>query len=133
MPTKEVIAANSFSAYDMPIAFRIVQFVEFRYLLGIAIQWVFQQFCCTSVHGYLTHSCAISKYIWVCPKVHTMNTCLKVFLDMCTVNPVQNGHSQKDQINGFQDQLSLNAGQKYCRMLHSDDGPLIVVFGSSLP
>ena len=32
------------------------------------------------------------------------------------VKPVYNGHSQKDR-NGFQDRLSLNAGQKYCRML----------------
>ena len=30
---------------------------------------------------------------------------------------VQNGHSQKDRKFGFQDQLSLNAGQQYCRML----------------
>ena len=33
-----------------------------------------------------------------------------------TVKHVLNGHSQKDK-NGFQDKLSLNAGQKYCRML----------------
>ena len=31
-----------------------------------------------------------------------------------------NGHSKKDQTLGFQDQLSLNAGQKYCKegLLH---------------
>ena len=33
-----------------------------------------------------------------------------------TVKPVYNGHSQKDE-NGFQDRLSFNAGQKYCRIL----------------
>ena len=35
---------------------------------------------------------------------------------MGPLNPVYNGHSQRQKI-GFQDQLSLNAGQKYCRML----------------
>ena len=30
-----------------------------------------------------------------------------------TVKPVSNGHSKKAKI-GFQDQLSLSAGQKYC-------------------
>ena len=34
-----------------------------------------------------------------------------------TVKPVLNGHSKKKTKIGFQDQLSLNAGQKYCRML----------------
>ena len=33
-----------------------------------------------------------------------------------TVKPVVNGHSKKDK-NGFQDRLSLDAGQKHCRML----------------
>ena len=36
-----------------------------------------------------------------------------------TVKPVLNGHSKRKQLLkiGFQYQLSLNAGQKYCRML----------------
>ena len=33
-----------------------------------------------------------------------------------TVKPVLWGHSKEDK-NGFQDRLSLNTGQKYCRML----------------
>ena len=33
-------------------------------------------------------------------------------------NPVKQLLSQRPK-NGFQDQISLNAGQKYCRMLHS--------------
>ena len=33
------------------------------------------------------------------------------------VKPVFNSHSKKTKI-GFQDQYSLNAGQKYCRMQH---------------
>ena len=34
-----------------------------------------------------------------------------------TVKPVLNSHSKRRPIIGFQDQLSLDAGQKYCRML----------------
>ena len=34
-----------------------------------------------------------------------------------TVNPALSGHSKRRPKNGFQDRLSLNAGQKYCRML----------------
>ena len=35
------------------------------------------------------------------------------------VKPVISGHPKKKTKIGFQDQLSLNAGQKYCRMEHS--------------
>ena len=34
-----------------------------------------------------------------------------------TVKPVLSGHSKRRTKIGFQDRLSLNAGQKYCRML----------------
>ena len=34
-----------------------------------------------------------------------------------TVKPVLSGHLKTRPKIGFQDQLSLNAGQKYCRML----------------
>ena len=33
-----------------------------------------------------------------------------------TVKPVLSSHSKEDKIKDFQDWLSLNAGQKYCRM-----------------
>ena len=36
---------------------------------------------------------------------------------MDTVKPVLRGHSKRRPKIGFQDQLLLNAGQKYCRML----------------
>ena len=39
-----------------------------------------------------------------------------------------NGHSQKDQKNDFQDQLWLNAGQKYCRMLQGEHSALLSTF-----
>ena len=44
-----------------------------------------------------------------------------------TVKPVLNGHSQKDE-NGFQDQLSFNAGQKYCRMLQGEHSAILSTF-----
>ena len=34
-----------------------------------------------------------------------------------TVKPVLSGHSKRTPKIGFQDRLSLKAGQKYCRML----------------
>ena len=34
-----------------------------------------------------------------------------------TVKPVFSGHSKRRPTIGFQDRLSLNVGQKYCRML----------------
>ena len=47
--------------------------------------------------------------------------CFKMYaIFVTTVNPVKNGHSQKDQTNGFPDRLLLNADQKYCRMLNAD-------------
>ena len=45
----------------------------------------------------------------------------------CTVKPVQNDHSQKDHFF-FQDQLSLNTGQKYCRMLQSEHSAILSIF-----
>ena len=44
-----------------------------------------------------------------------------------TLKPVLNGHSQKEQI-GFQDQLSFNAGQKYCRMLQWEHSAILLTF-----
>ena len=42
---------------------------------------------------------------------------LLVKLSKTTVKPVLSGHSKRRTKIGFQDRLSLNAGQKYCRML----------------
>ena len=49
-----------------------------------------------------------AEYIW-----HERDRLVRVIL----TNTVKPAHSKIPQI-GFQDQLSLNAGQKYCRMLH---------------
>ena len=45
-----------------------------------------------------------------------------------TVKPVQNNHSQKRPKIGFQDQLSLNAGQKYCRMIQGEHSAILSTF-----
>ena len=34
----------------------------------------------------------------------------------------------KRQKIGFQDKLSLNAGQKYCRMLHEEHSAILLIF-----
>ena len=39
-----------------------------------------------------------------------------------------NDHSQKDRKFGFQDQLLLNAGQKYCRMLQGEHSATLLTF-----
>ena len=41
---------------------------------------------------------------------------------------MKNGHSKKEQIFGFRDQLSLNAGQKYCRMLKEEHSAILSTF-----
>ena len=46
--------------------------------------------------------------------------------DLTTVKP-ENGHSKRPQI-GFQDQLWLNAGQKYCRMLQGGHSSILLTF-----
>ena len=43
--------------------------------------------------------------------------CWVSFSVACTVKPVLNCHSKEDKREDFQDWISLNAGQKYCRML----------------
>ena len=45
-----------------------------------------------------------------------------------TVKPVLNGHSKRRPKIGFQDQLSFNAGQKYCRMLPFEHSAILSAF-----
>ena len=47
-------------------------------------------------------------------KVHSAETVLCI---ACTVKPVLSDHSKRRPKFGFQNQLLLNAGQKYCGML----------------
>ena len=44
-----------------------------------------------------------------------------------TVKPVLTGYSKRPKI-GFQDQLSLYAGQKYCRMLQGEHSAILSTF-----
>ena len=45
-----------------------------------------------------------------------------------TVKPVLRGHSKRTPKIGFQYQLSLNAGQKYCRMLQVEHSAILSTF-----
>ena len=57
----------------------------------------------TALEGFPSHNC-----------IQQMNTGTHIIES--TVKPVKNGQSKKEK-KGFQDQLSLNAGQKYCSIL----------------
>ena len=43
-----------------------------------------------------------------------------LYFMITTVKPVFRGHSKRRPKIGFQDRLSLNAGQKYCKMLQGE-------------
>ena len=49
---------------------------------------------------------------------------------MCliTVKPVLSDHSKKDKKKWFSGLISLNAGQKYCRMLHREHSAILLTF-----
>ena len=48
------------------------------------------------------------------------------YLLISTVKPVLSGHSKRRPKIGFQDQLSFNAGQKYCRMLQGEHSAILL-------
>ena len=54
------------------------------------------------------------------------NNILLFFLN--TVKPVYKTETLKRPKIGFQDQLSLNAGQKYCRMLQGENSAILSTF-----
>ena len=45
-----------------------------------------------------------------------------------TVKPVLSSHSKRRPKIDFQDQISLNAGQKYCRMLKGEHSAIHLTF-----
>ena len=49
------------------------------------------------------------------------SNCMDMIAAEKTVKPVLNGHSKRRPKIGFQDQLLLNAGQTYCRMLQESN------------
>ena len=65
--------------------------------------------------------------IWVVYVTYTLTQTLKCIYHVCiltadyTVKPVLSGYSKKDQ-------LSLNAGQKYCRMLQGEHSAILSTF-----
>ena len=46
----------------------------------------------------------------------------------CTVKPVLSRHSKRSPKIRFQDRLSHNAGQKYCRMLQGEHSAMLLTF-----
>ena len=44
------------------------------------------------------------------------------------IKPVLSGHSKRTPKIGFQYRLSLNAGQKYCRMLQGEHSAILSTF-----
>ena len=46
----------------------------------------------------------------------------------CTVKLVLSGHSKKKTLIGFQGQLSLNEGQKYCWMIQGKHSAILLTF-----
>ena len=49
-------------------------------------------------------------------------------LNLNTVKQVLSGHSKRRLQIGFQGRLSLNAGQKYCRMLQGEHSAILLTF-----
>ena len=52
----------------------------------------------------------------------------KWMIDQYPVKPVLSSHPKRRPKLGFQDWLSLNAGQKYCRMLHGEHSAILLTF-----
>ena len=64
------------------------------------------------------------------PQDTQLNTIMCIFLPkikLNTVKPVLSSHTKRPKI-GFQDQISLNAGQKYCRMLQGEHSAILSTF-----
>ena len=55
------------------------------------------------------------------------STSIHCDIGAATVKPVLRGHSKRPKI-GFQDPLSLNAGQKYCRVLQREYSAILSTF-----
>ena len=60
--------------------------------------------------------------------VHDVKCDTKCQIITNTVKTVISGQSKKKTKIGFQDRLSLNAGQKYCRMLQGEHSAILSTF-----
>ena len=59
---------------------------------------------------------------------HIRFSAKKPSINAHTVKPVVSGHSNRRPKFGFQDRLSLNAGQKYFRMLQEEHSAILSTF-----
>ena len=64
------------------------------------------------------HSCSLSSAFYIF--VQSLRSTVK--------QPVLSSHSKRSPNIGFQYQLSLNAGQKYCRMLQGEHSAILLSF-----
>ena len=63
------------------------------------------------------------------PPCTTFVVCLSpMLMFLGTVKPVLSGHSKRSPKIGFQDQLSLHVGQKYCTMLQGEHSAIFSTF-----
>ena len=62
------------------------------------------------------------------PRTESVTNVLGHSLNMRTVKLVLSGHSKRIPKIVFQYQLSLNAGQKYCRMLQGEHSAILSTF-----
>ena len=65
--------------------------------------------------GHSSHDCDISCFLKI--QTYKFVTWIHCKYSNTDYRPVLSGHSKRRPNNGFQDQLSLNAGQNYCRKL----------------
>ena len=81
--------------------------------------------CCLFFSGCLRQFYCTSSCFEASPTMSILT--LSVFSES-TIKPVLNGHSKGRQKIGLQDRLSLNAGQKYCRMLQGEHSTILSTF-----
>ena len=82
-------------------------------LLEIAFSIVI---CSQSGDKWQPKTLFLTIFIYVVDRINVFD-CRPTPCDIVTVKPVLSGHSKRRPKIGFQDRLSLSAGQKYCRML----------------
>ena len=63
----------------------------------------------------------------------TKMAAIPIFGKKNTVKPVLSSHSKEKQKKCFKDQLSLNAGKKYCRMFQGEHSAILSTFIFKLP
>ena len=84
------------------------------------------------IFWYVTHwraTKAQTSILLICIRTVLQEPLLLAYAKLgSTVKPTLSGHSKRRPKIGFQDQLSLNAGQKYCRMLQGEHSEIFSTF-----